>query len=255
MCKAFLLVWSYSACSMSFSFAWAKLRRIFKLWHTLGKKKTDSTYDTVSPFVVECMSLFSERDGSEAHAARGRDGRQEGRERGYYHLHRYLNNPLLHASPPFRLILVEAIVTIVATADRTRVDHEAGSLSGHGEVTGVDAIVLSEFDLRTIDGCRGHLTCSRRDADLHLVILIQVGTRGHSVTILGDACRTTTARYDGQRITLRGMRAVLTRATVITLRTALATSLVALRILNGTCVGRGHTLHDVTVAVVTGDLD
>ena len=45
--------------------------------------------------------LVSERNGSEAHATRGRDGRQEGREGGYYHLHRYLNNPLLHASPPF----------------------------------------------------------------------------------------------------------------------------------------------------------
>ena len=31
-------------------------------------------------------------DGSEAHAARGRDGRQEGRECGYYHLHRHLND-------------------------------------------------------------------------------------------------------------------------------------------------------------------
>ena len=59
--------------------------------------------------------LVSESNGSETHAARGRDGRQEGREGGYYYLHRYLNNPLLHASPPFRLILVEAIVTIVVT--------------------------------------------------------------------------------------------------------------------------------------------
>ena len=30
------------------------------------------------------------------HAARGRDGRQEGRERGYYNLHRNLNKSLLH---------------------------------------------------------------------------------------------------------------------------------------------------------------
>ncbi len=63
--------------------------------------------------------LVSERNGSEAHAARGSDGRQKGRECGYYHLHRYLNNPLLHASPPFRLILVEAIVTVVATVVAT----------------------------------------------------------------------------------------------------------------------------------------
>ena len=37
---------------------------------------------------------------SVAHAARGGDGRQEGRERGYYHLHRNLNDSLLHTSPP-----------------------------------------------------------------------------------------------------------------------------------------------------------
>ena len=33
---------------------------------------------------------------SVSHATRGRDGRQEGRESGYYNLHRNLNNPLLH---------------------------------------------------------------------------------------------------------------------------------------------------------------
>ena len=63
--------------------------------------------------------LYSERNGSVAHTTRGRDGRQKGRECGYYHLHRYLNNPLLHASPPFRLILVEAIVAVVATVVAT----------------------------------------------------------------------------------------------------------------------------------------
>ena len=36
---------------------------------------------------------FSER--AVAHATRGCDGYQEGRERGYYHLHRNLNNSLL----------------------------------------------------------------------------------------------------------------------------------------------------------------
>ena len=35
-------------------------------------------------------------EGAVAHAARGRDGRQEGRERGYYNLHRNLNNSLFH---------------------------------------------------------------------------------------------------------------------------------------------------------------
>ena len=33
---------------------------------------------------------------SVSHAARSRDGRQEGRERGYYHLHPNLNNSLFH---------------------------------------------------------------------------------------------------------------------------------------------------------------
>ena len=37
-----------------------------------------------------------ERNRSQSHATRGRDGRQEGRERGYYHLYRHLNDPLLH---------------------------------------------------------------------------------------------------------------------------------------------------------------
>ena len=45
---------------MSFSFAWAKLRKIFKLWHISGIKKTDSTYDAVSSFVVESVISFSE---------------------------------------------------------------------------------------------------------------------------------------------------------------------------------------------------
>ena len=35
-------------------------------------------------------------EGAVAHATRGRDGRQEGRERGYYNLHRNLNETLLH---------------------------------------------------------------------------------------------------------------------------------------------------------------
>ena len=35
-------------------------------------------------------------EGAVAHAACGRDGRQEGRERGYYHLHPNLNDFLLH---------------------------------------------------------------------------------------------------------------------------------------------------------------
>ena len=42
-------------------------------------------------------------EGPVAHAARGGDGRQEGRERGYYHLHRNLNDSLFHDSSLFTL--------------------------------------------------------------------------------------------------------------------------------------------------------
>ena len=41
-------------------------------------------------------SLFTAPQGSQSHAARGRNGRQEGRERGYYYLHRNLNDSLFH---------------------------------------------------------------------------------------------------------------------------------------------------------------
>ena len=44
--------------------------------------------------IVFLEELILER--TVAHAARGGDGRQEGRERGYYYLHRNLNDPLLH---------------------------------------------------------------------------------------------------------------------------------------------------------------
>ena len=46
---------------------------------------------------VKSVSLL---ERAEAHAARGGNRRQEGREGGYYHLHRYLNDALFHASPP-----------------------------------------------------------------------------------------------------------------------------------------------------------
>jgi len=45
---------------------------------------------------------FSKADRPMPHATRGRDGRQECRERGYYHLHRNLNN-LLHSTSIFSL--------------------------------------------------------------------------------------------------------------------------------------------------------
>ena len=48
---------------------------------------------------IECGSIVvSEYKWSVAHAARGGDGRQESCERGYYYLHRNLQNPLLHNS-------------------------------------------------------------------------------------------------------------------------------------------------------------
>ena len=70
--------------------------------------------------------LVLECNGSEAHATRGRDGRQKGRECGYYHLHRYLNDSLLHASPPFRLVLVEAIIAIIAVVTATGIVTASG---------------------------------------------------------------------------------------------------------------------------------
>ena len=89
-----LLVMSYSVCSMSFSFAWAKLRKIFRLWHISGKKKDRQHLDdAVSP--MESVSFRSDDDRPVAHARGGADGRQEGRERGYYHLHRQLDDTLL----------------------------------------------------------------------------------------------------------------------------------------------------------------
>ena len=68
------------------------------------------------------------------HATRGRDGRQEGRECGYYYLHRNLNHSLLHSSlftihfslftsSLLRLVFIEASTSIAAFA--TGVDHEA----------------------------------------------------------------------------------------------------------------------------------
>ena len=40
-----------------------------------------------------------ERNRPQSHTTGRRDGRQEGCERGYYNLHRNLNNPLLHNCP------------------------------------------------------------------------------------------------------------------------------------------------------------
>ena len=49
----------------------------------------DCGRSVINKFLLEC-------DWAAAHATCGRDGRQEGRECGYYHLHRHLNDPLFH---------------------------------------------------------------------------------------------------------------------------------------------------------------
>ena len=55
----------------------------------------------IPPHAARGFSAFLEYYGTSPHATRGRDGREEGRECGYYYLHRNLNHPLLHRSPPF----------------------------------------------------------------------------------------------------------------------------------------------------------
>ena len=45
--------------------------------------------------VGRLTSSCSECDWAVAHTAGGTDGREEGCERGYYDLHRYLDDPLL----------------------------------------------------------------------------------------------------------------------------------------------------------------
>ena len=80
-----------------------------------------------------------------AHAAGRGNRRQKCRERGYYYLHRHLNNPLLHTSslltihyslarraPRLVFIKVSSSVTTAATAC---IDHQARSLSRHCEAT------------------------------------------------------------------------------------------------------------------------
>ena len=47
-------------------------------------------------FLIRVIRAIRCLERSVAHAARGRDGRQKCRERGYYYLHRNLNNSLLH---------------------------------------------------------------------------------------------------------------------------------------------------------------
>ena len=50
-----------------------------------------------APFPLFPFFTLLPLERSVAHAARGGDGRQEGRECGYYHLHRNLNESLFHS--------------------------------------------------------------------------------------------------------------------------------------------------------------
>ena len=72
----------------------------------------DCGRSVINKFLLEC-------DWAAAHATCGRDGRQEGRECGYYYLHRHLNDPLLHT-----LVLIKVCSTI-STGTTARIDHEA----------------------------------------------------------------------------------------------------------------------------------
>ena len=58
--------------------------------------------ESVSISALLCVSARG-LEGAVAHATRGRDGRQEGRECGYYYLHRNLNDSLFHDSSLFTL--------------------------------------------------------------------------------------------------------------------------------------------------------
>ena len=79
-----------------------------------------------------------ELNRSATHATRGRDGRQEGRERGYYNLHRNLNETLFHNSSLYyslftlhysldlraALVFVETFASVATVTADTRADHE-----------------------------------------------------------------------------------------------------------------------------------
>ena len=62
-------------------------------WVLLSHLTQNSQVSDNSLFIRH-LTYRLETHGSETHATGGRDGRQEGRERGYYHLHRHLNNPM-----------------------------------------------------------------------------------------------------------------------------------------------------------------
>ena len=59
-----------------------------------GKRHKIKTAEPILSDVSADIELCSESDRSMSHTTRGCDGRQEGCESGYYHLHRYLNNTI-----------------------------------------------------------------------------------------------------------------------------------------------------------------
>jgi len=111
---------------------------------------------------VPCDSQRSlERNRSVTHTIGRGNRRQEGRERGYYNLHRNLNETLFHGPILFTLhsslftraalVFIQSFAAIATFTADTRADHEGRSLSGHSEATGVDTVVLSQLDSRTVD--------------------------------------------------------------------------------------------------------
>ena len=70
--------------------------------------------------VERLTSFCSECDWAVTHAGGRCDGRQEGRESGYYHLHRNLNDPFLHDYSLFTvhysltLVIGKAVATVAA---------------------------------------------------------------------------------------------------------------------------------------------
>ena len=72
----------------------------FWIYQIFGRKKaSEICFSEV--FAMIPVALLIEWERSITHARRGRDGCEEGCERGYYDLHRNLNETFFHASPPF----------------------------------------------------------------------------------------------------------------------------------------------------------
>ena len=65
--------------------------------------------------------VFLEGNGSKSHATRSTDGREEGRERGYYDLHRNLNDSLFHT--PLTVQSVKSVKSVVSLLQESRCHH------------------------------------------------------------------------------------------------------------------------------------